>query len=84
MPIYVEEFPFEEIKTKSGDYFSTPQEAMNAGHSAYQVWSVSEGDEEDTFTYGPHMHYVNNIGYIATKEHHDYNTYYEVSIRVDV
>lgn len=80
---YVEDFPFDEIKNKDGDYFHTPQEAMNDGHSVSQVWSVTEDGEEDTLTYGPHMHYVNKIGYIATKEHHDFHTYYEVNIGVD-
>ena len=75
MELFTQEFPFGEIRDQNGDYFNTAQDVMNAGHSITQVWSVSS--EGDYFTYGPHHHYINVIGFIATKEHHDGETYYE-------
>jgi hypothetical protein len=79
MQVFLSDFPFEEIKTESGDYFETAQDVMNAGYSLSQVWSVIEN--EDVFTYGPHHHYINLIGFIATKEHHNSKTYYNETIR---
>ena len=75
MTLFEEDFPFEEIRDRNGDYFHGVQEAMNAGYGLKQVWSVTEG--EGIYTYGPPRHYVNVIGYIATKEYHDNDTYYE-------
>lgn len=75
MPIIQGDFPFEEIRREDGNYFDTAQQARDAGYVDSQIWSiVSEGD---TWIYGPCHHYVNRLGYIATKEHHDGNTYYE-------
>lgn len=69
-----EDFPFEEIKQPNGDYFDTVAEAQAAGFDLDQIWSVVETD--NVFTYGPSHHVINLIGYIATKEKHDGNTYY--------
>jgi hypothetical protein len=68
------DFPFDEIRDKSGDYFSSPQAAMAAGFDADQIWSVIECD--GTWSYGPVGHVVNLIGYVATAERHDGETYY--------
>lgn len=69
-------FPFEEIRDDSGDYFSTAEEAMNrTGLEEDHIWSVME--EDGVFYYGPAHHYINVLGYIATNEVHDLDTYYE-------
>lgn len=69
-----QEFPFEEIRKDSGDFFDSIEEAKAAGFEESQIWSVTEC--EDTFTYGPSRHWVNLLGYVATVEHHDDNTYF--------
>ena len=70
-----EEFPFDEIRKSSGDYFDSWKDAKNHGFDDNQIWSVTVHD--DTYCYGPPEHYVNHIGHIATKERHDGKTYYE-------
>jgi len=88
------EFPFEEIRddgTPEGDYFHRPNQLRALGYADSQIWSVIEGDEitqEDGrrlnfITYGPSGHYVNVIGYMATTEHHDGETYYEDSFLME-
>ncbi len=77
-----QDFPFDEIRNATGDYFASVTEAMKAGYQESQIWSVAIADGEgpngeDAYTYGPSFHYVNVMGYIATKEHHDDETYYE-------
>lgn len=74
MVIHYQEFPYEEVRRPSGDYFDTALEAAKAGYGRDQIWSVAE--EDDVITYGPAHHWVNVIGYIATKETHDCETYY--------
>ena len=78
------DFPFEEIRDDvcggNGDYFDSPEEAMKAtGYDRNKIWSVviSDDDDDGVTTYGPSHHYINVIGYIATKEAHDGNTIYE-------
>jgi hypothetical protein len=75
---YADEFPFEEIRTKSGDYFDSVYSATSAGYELDQVWSVTI--EDDVFTYGPSHHYINLLGYICTSEKHDSNTYFSESL----
>ena len=44
-----------------------------------QIWSVVVCDDDDepiTWTYGPNHHWVNVMGFTATQEHHDGDTYY--------
>lgn len=72
------DFPYEEIRKPCGNYFNSWAEAKAAGYENKQIWSVVE--YEDVLTYGPPHHYVNVIGFIATREHHDDNTYYEESL----
>jgi hypothetical protein len=77
-----QDFPFDEIRDENGNYFSSVADAMKAGYQKSQIWSVVHGDGvgpngEDVYTYGPSFHYVNVIGYIATNEHHNNNTYYD-------
>jgi hypothetical protein len=74
MADFYKEFPFEEIRKRNGNFFNTAEDAMAAGYAESQVWSVIES--EGTYTYGPSFHYINRLGYIATKEHHDGETYY--------
>ena len=69
------DFPHEEIRKESGDYFHSWQEAKDAGFDDDQIWSITEC--ENTFIYGPPQHYVNHIGHTATQERHDFDTYYE-------
>ncbi len=68
------DLPFGIIKNPNEDYFDSVAEAQEAGFSLNQIWSVTE--EDDVFTYGPSGHIINLIGYIATKETHDGETYY--------
>ena len=68
------DFPFDEIRRESGDYFDTIQQAREAGYSDNQIWSVTE--DNNTFCYGPSRHWVNLLGYVATAEKHNDNTYY--------
>jgi hypothetical protein len=68
------EFPFEEIREVNGDYFRTRAAVKKAGFEDSQTWSVIECD--GAYSFGPPHHYVNLLGYIATTEHHDNNTYY--------
>lgn len=74
MPDIYKEFPFEEIRHPNGNYFRSRGEARDHGFSDDQIWSIVEG--EDTWSYGPPHHYVNVIGFVATKERHDGETYY--------
>lgn len=75
------EFPYEEIRTESGDYFSTINEANAAGYDDNQIWSVCESD--GCYTYGPPFHWVNRLGFVATKERHDHNTYYDEQVTTE-
>lgn len=81
MAEYMQSFPFEEIRRPDGNYFDTAEEAIEAGYKESQVWSVIES--EGTYTYGPSYHYINRLGYIATKEHHDGETYYHEHVDTD-
>ena len=72
---YETDFPFEEIRDEHGDYFRSIDQAMAAGFHPSQIWSVTECD--NWYTYGPPGHIVNLIGYVATNEQHDGDTYYE-------
>ena len=74
--IHKKEFPFDEIRDQHGDYFSTVADAKkHSGYDESHIWSVTEC--EGAWSYGPSHHYINLIGYIATHESHDGNTYYE-------
>ena len=74
--IHEQEFPFDEIRDQHGDYFSTVADAKkHSGYDESHIWSVTEC--EGAWSYGPSHHYVNLIGYIATHEAHDGNSYYE-------
>lgn len=73
-----QDFPFDEIRQESGDYFEYIQQAKDAGYNENQIWSVTE--EDNVFCYGPSRHWINILGYIATDEQHDNNTYYFESI----
>ena len=78
-----QEFPYEEIRKESGDYFSSVYEALmlNPGKTTANVWSVTES--ENTFTYGPSRHYINLLGYVVTEETHDEDTYYHESLDLE-
>tara|TARA_R110002033_G_scaffold38659_2_gene78143 strand:- start:187 stop:522 length:336 start_codon:yes stop_codon:yes gene_type:complete len=87
--VYKQEFPFDEVSRMDedgdyGDYANNQQELRDRGYAESQIWSVVEADCDDddldchsVFIYGPSHHFCNKIGYMATKEHHDGNTYYE-------
>ena len=76
MAHHTEEFPYEEHRDPvTGDYFSSVRDALEAGFELNQIWSVAESD--GTFCYGPPHHFVNVLGFVATKETHDNDTYYE-------
>ena len=75
--VYETDFPFEEMRDESGDFFPCLAYAISAGFQGNQIWSVVESGEDDhCYIYGPSHHRVNLIGYVATKETHDNNTYY--------
>ena len=77
--IYNEDFPFNELRTPTGDYYDNKTEMERAGFAETQMWSVVEADADDGseyLCYGPVHHYVNILGYCATAEHHDGDTYY--------
>ena len=74
MADHYSKFPFEEIRQANGDYFPTWQAAKDAGHEDNQIWSVVESN--GSYSYGPPHHFVNVIGFIATAETHDFETYY--------
>ena len=79
MAEYEIEFPFTELKTPTGDYYDNKTQMERAGFVESQMWSVTDADDDDGseyLCYGPVHHYVNLIGYIATAEHHDGDTYY--------
>ena len=77
-------FPFEEIRNKSGNMYDTAEEAMRfTGYDRSHIWSVVDCDDEEYngerfgfAEYGPSHHYVNILGFIATKEKHDGDTYF--------
>jgi len=68
------DFPFEEIRRPDDNMFNSWKEAEQAGFKENQIWSVTDCDGD--WTYGPPTHYVNIIGFIATAETHDGETYY--------
>ena len=72
------DFPYEEIRKPSGDYFDSWKDAKDAGYDDDQIWSVTECD--DWISWGPPHHYVNHIGHVATKERHDGDTYYQYKL----
>ena len=96
MTTYKQDFPFvehsrlDENGDQSGDYADTQKELRERGYAESQIWSVIEGDDDhiygqriSTYIYGPSGHFVNKIGYIATEEHHDGDTYYEEEMEMD-
>jgi len=78
-------FPFEEIRKESGDYFDSLLEMHNAGYSVRQMWSVTLEDHDNgyTFIYGPCDHYINLLGFVATKEKHDGDTVYQEFVETE-
>tara|TARA_R110000796_G_scaffold16017_2_gene50416 strand:+ start:473 stop:742 length:270 start_codon:yes stop_codon:yes gene_type:complete len=76
------DFPFDEIKDSGGDYFYNVDQAIKqTGLSDNNIWSVVSDDHMDkdgwmVYIFGPAHHYCNVIGYVATKEPHDGETYY--------
>ena len=75
------DFPFHEYRKESGDFFDTWVEARGEGFRDNQIWSVTE--HENTIVYGPPQHYINLLGFVATKETHDGDTYYEEVIEME-
>ncbi len=82
MAEHFEDFPFEEIRRADGNYFDSWHEAREAGYPDNQIWSVAEN--ENTWTFGPPHHWVNVIGYTATTETHDGETYYHEEVWADL
>jgi hypothetical protein len=79
LQVYTDDFPFKQITPSSGDYFYSAQQARKAGFVDSQIWSVVESEDAGftVYVYGPHYHHINVVGFIATNEFHDGNTYYE-------
>lgn len=75
------DFPYEEIRRPDGDYFYSWKEAHDAGYMRSQIWSVVESDGH--YTYGPPHHFVNALGYVATTEEHNGETYYHEILEVE-
>lgn len=74
MKDHFQDFPYTAIMDTTGRYFTTVESAVEAGHDPDQIWSVVQCD--GAWTYGPPRHVVNLMGYIATVERHDGETYY--------
>jgi len=68
------DFPFQTYHNINGDYFATIDEAKALGFDRDQIWSVLE--EDGFYTYGPSFHWINLLGYVATTQRHDSETYY--------
>lgn len=80
--IHEQEFPFEEYRDEAGDFFISAEEAAHhTGLDMFHIWSVVECD--GVFCYGPAHHYVNVLGFIATQEAHDGDTYYKEPYALD-
>ena len=80
MTMYKSDFPFNELRKHTGDYYDNRNEMETAGFEESQMWSVIEATADDGaeyLCYGPVHHFVNLIGYVCTAEHHDGDTYYE-------
>ena len=81
MQYHKDYFPFDEIRDK-GNYFLHLSPILELGYKRSQIWSVATPTIEEgspvhsQFVYGPSHHFVDVIGYIATEEHHDNQTYY--------
>ena len=54
------EFPYEEIRDEGGDYFDCWSDVRDAGYDDDQIWCVTCADRV--------MHFINVLGYIATKD----------------
>ena len=84
MATHRKDFPFNELKTPTGDYYDNTSEMELAGFKESQMWSIVEAEGADNsgwLIYGPVHHYVNLRGYVATAEHHDGETYYEECVK---
>jgi hypothetical protein len=77
MTTHIGDFPFASIMHSDGHLFDTIEEARAKGFDDDQIWSVVEGDDDDVWVYGPPHHYINRLGFVATQERHDNNTYYK-------
>lgn len=67
-------FPFDEIHRPDSSLFATAEEAQRAGYELNQIWSVIGC--YDNLAYGPPHCRECVVGYIATQETHDGDTYY--------
>tara|TARA_R100000700_G_C3174311_1_gene148968 strand:- start:737 stop:1051 length:315 start_codon:yes stop_codon:yes gene_type:complete len=76
-PLKQEKFPFEILAQ-----YNTLSSAVNDGWQLSQIWSVTEADG-DVWTYGPSRHYVNLLHYVCTEEHHNDDSYVEVSFDIE-
>ena len=77
-------FPYTELRKPDGQYYDNPTEMLRAGFVPSQMWSVIEAEGHDGSEWvitGPVHHYINLLGYCATAEHHDENTYYHECIK---
>jgi hypothetical protein len=82
--VHESEFPFQELRMPTGDFYDNRTQMEHAGFIKAQMWSVVEAASDDNaeyLIYGPVDHYVNLLGYVATAEHHDEDTYYEECIK---
>ena len=73
------ELPYEEIRAPDGNYFDYWGDVLAAGYPENQVWCITIGDDEDGtwFCYDSEPHFVNVIGFIATKERAYHGECYE-------
>ena len=87
------DFPFEELLYPDGDFYTSPDQMRLAGFDESQMWSVVEAEADDGSQWWifATVHLVggldentdieNLIGYVATAEHHDGPTEYQVCVR---
>lgn len=80
MATYYKAFPFDEIKSATGDYYHDLESALadNPGYTEKQAWAVCDwSDSDGCILYGPPARFrVNLIGYILTNESHDMDLTY--------
>jgi hypothetical protein len=71
MVIPNKDFPYDEIRRDDGNYFDSWKEVKAAGYAKTQTWCITTGDSEHGtwFCYDSSPHFVNVMGYVATKEH---------------
>ncbi len=64
------DFPYEEVRDASGDYFRQWGDVARAGFNDDQIWCVTYADEHNGtwICHDSAPHFVNVLGFVGTKE----------------